>query len=817
MNVYERQAILRGGKWLSAGSTAASQSILDFTFLQLKLKSPDEIPPQTESYAEKIDRTARNFFRLLEEGKSLISPLTSSRLSLDTERLTFKINTPKDLLSANLTINRSAEHYIANNLSEKKQESLTPTQKLNIAEAKFFDPIQLSQATQNKLTTEEAILLIPCLGLEKLSNKQLVPICDPATGHFNKAFQPNMLQAGYKFIFMDPSERVPVGLRLYDPEKEAKTAMSLTEGTTLITKLILHTLNNNGLSATRPLLIDLKKSSNDHEELIQFIHQLPNYFDAADRSVIDECMKNILEKTKKAFETCRALVKEIPTDEQFEKMVENSETISRLEKAIAEKENLLRKFNENKETIFHYLKEAVVPCNLNKPITLTILWDVRGTEVEERLEISKTCKVARRVFCPNTEGQREDLVYRSSNPSEKTVVSEWKALCGEYSLSDSELATKLLSLHRGEIIEEPLRPFLSFLVVLLLGKEPAYDTASIPSNFIILSSVALGIRSFEEALESMPMIPQGAVAAKQYLLHVSRQPLDALARIQYKDKKQVKESSFLPTSSTFLGSADSWITVYDSVATTAIECCRALFFSAPKTSSLIDLKRELESFLGKVEVFDIPMHLNTFRVKKALLKDPNLQEAKLLLARINRAAAKFLQSASQEVVNEEDAAEQCAKFLTRAIDEKDSQIQALHRMVDEQNSTLWKSILLSELDENQPSYQSFKKMVERWNPIDSFEASGIDPRDYSYDNIQKMDRAWSAYFEESMSTCTQNKDYPELFELGLQYYRHATPYYDLVPALDPENRIDDEEDPVAKWAISYMTTQHPLRIYTEAT
>ena len=195
------------------------------------------------------------------------------------------------------------------------------------------------------------------------------------------------------------------------------------------------------------------------------------------------------------------------------------------------------------------------------------------------MEITKTCAIRRRVLCPETsESNRSDLVYFSSDDNEESVASRWKSLCLQHSFSDCQLADYLLLLYQGDRIPDGLIPFLSFLMILLLGKEPAYDSASFAANFILLFSVKLGVHTFKEALGRMPMIPQGAIAAKQFLLHVSGKPLDALARVQYKNKKQVPESIFLPTSTSFLGSADDWIQVYDDVATTALECCRHLFF-----------------------------------------------------------------------------------------------------------------------------------------------------------------------------------------------------------------------------------------------
>jgi hypothetical protein len=54
------------------------------------------------------------------------------------------------------------------------------------------------------------------------------------------------------------------------------------------------------------------------------------------------------------------------------------------------------------------------------------------------------------------------------------------------------------------------------------------------------------------------------------------------------------------------------------------------------------------------------------------------------------------------------------------------------------------------------------------------------------------------------------KGFDKLREWALDNYLIPTPYYELVSAIDPENSVNDE-DPLAKWAISYILDRHPLR------
>lgn len=674
--------------------------------------------------------------------------------------------------------------------------------------------------TDGKISIEEALLLITCLGLQK--NNKKIRICDPATGNFHKDFHSNMLisKSSYKLIFLDPDELLKsLPKTAYNPEQEYKDTEMLFKGTKLIVDKVLEILESPLSSLPELLQLKLKRdlmdSSVDHEKVRLIIDQLEIYFPDEQREDVLRYKTDIDQDTQYAFKKCQELVKNLPTQETLNDALKNIEARARLTKASQQKKILEKKFNQFEAVILNYLKLLSEEYQIKNPVTICITWIVQGIEITETMEITKTCAITRRVLCPKTsESNRSDLVYFSSDDNEESVASRWKSLCLEHSFSDCQLADYLLLLYQGDRIPDGLMPFLSFLMILLLGKEPAYDSASFAANFILLFSIKLGVHTFKEALGRMPMIPQGAIAAKQFLLHVSGKPLDALARVQYKNKKQVPESIFLPTSTSFLGSADDWIQVYDDVATTALECCRRLFFQDLDLENpyLLQLQTALNLLeKDELEIWDIPICLRLFSERKELVKNQRNIHAILRLNQKNEYASRFLCSMGQIVDDENNAGEQCARFLMRGVDLNNSSIHKLQQIIDKQNSEDWQNWMLSQLKEIKgPIDEAMEKAIVEWNPFTVFCIHNIDHYDYSVVGISRMDKAWDAHFMQYMSSYQSNKNFAKLRQWALDNYRIPVSYHGLASAIDPDNAVN-EEDPLAKWAIMYILDRHPLR------
>lgn len=813
---YERKAVKQGAKWIGVNSGGQNQDIFDFVLIQLGLLDPSAAPLVKTSYHSNIAKTTTNFSRLFEAGKLLQKG--SLRQIEDISKPSFEICSPRDLLEGNLTLKDLSETVISQNLVPPQKGDFTALQRLRLTQTKFLNPVLLSQMTDDEISTEEALSLITCLGLQKDAKKIL--ICDPKTGNFNSTFQKNMLEAGYKLIFHDPAELLKdYPEPTYHPKNVTEDTYFLFEGTKLIAKTILE-VTSSFFSPPLRLVKELMEATDDHLKIQKIISEFQNYFPPQEEKTIFQCKEAIEKATSDAFKKCQELLQSLPNKTLFFEELKKSEARARLNSAINQKDLLRSKFDKFKAEILSFVELSSKEYTLKDAKTFEITWLVKGIEIKETMEVTKTCAISRRVLCPKTsQNNRPDLVYFSQDIQEESVVSLWNQLCHQHPLlSDCQLADYLLSLYKGDAVPDHLIPFLAFLMILLLGKEPAYDSASFAANFILLLSIKLGVHTFEEALRGMPMIPQGAIAAKQFLLHVGEKPLDALSRVQYKDKKHVAESVFLPTSNAFLGSADSWIQIYDNVATTALECCRRLFFKdiSPENPHLMELLSNLKPLFetDDLDVWDIPTLLKTFAQRKELLADPKDTENLALLQEKNQYAARFLKAVDQIVKNESHAAEQCAKFLTDGIDLSHPPIQALQQIIDQQDRTKWENWLLSELKEILPKqkdnfYEAINKMILDWDPCSVFQAYRIDLYDYSDEAIKKWDQAWNDHFTQHLSIYASNENFVCVKDYFHSNYRLPISYYELAAAINPENAVD-KDDPLALWAISYILALHPL-------
>ncbi len=271
-------------------------------------------------------------------------------------------------------------------------------------------------------------------------------------------------------------------------------------------------------------------------------------------------------------------------------------------------QNLEAIFNRFRHIIDHFIRFSAKKFTLSQPVEFHIKWVLDGVTIEEKQTIEKSCAIARRVLLENS-----DLPYFSKDQDADSVLKRWQGIISKYSLTDKDLATMCLNLFENGSLQahEEIKSFAAFLVVLLLGKEPALDRASLVGNFIMLQSVKMGIRSFEDALNKMPMIPGGAVAVKQFILHTTAYSLDAVSWVR--PSRKIEESYYLPYTNSLLGSAEDWLQKYDNVATAAVECCAKILESIPLDETdpkILNLKDILErSYRMVIPFADIPKAL----------------------------------------------------------------------------------------------------------------------------------------------------------------------------------------------------------------
>ena len=253
----------------------------------------------------------------------------------------------------------------------------------------------------------------------------------------------------------------------------------------------------------------------------------------------------------------------------FDKLMKNVEEASKKTEAIMYgKDQLEKLLSETYHILRIFLKYSTTEITIN-PITYQFTWDLDGISVSDEIGLQEKGVVSRRVNFPKA--IRPDLPYFKTDES---IETNWQTLKEKNNLDDKRLARLCLELYEMGHTQtnEDVKYFIAPLVLLLFGKEPSLDRASNLCNYVLFLCVQEGIFSFKKALKLMPMIPQGAVAAKQFLSHVAQLPLDWFSNVQCdKDPKRILPSYFLPYMKEFLGSAADWIEKYDNVVTAFIK------------------------------------------------------------------------------------------------------------------------------------------------------------------------------------------------------------------------------------------------------
>ncbi|MDX8430288.1 MAG: hypothetical protein SNF33_00525 [Candidatus Algichlamydia australiensis] len=796
-------------------------------------------------YIEKLNRSIVHFSQLFSYGQKLLIESADTNKT-DTNKiegkLSFDVNSARDLANFNSYIMSHAEHYLSKKICPEDPDNMNHL-RLFLTNTKFLDPLLLSKMTENKISVDDAELLITCLAFKENNNsKKLRPLLNLKTGEYLPGLKSKKLKLN-NLIFLEPSNPIADN-ELLNFEKEIEISKKIYEKTKEIVCSILKELRNTSPNAEIPndLRENLIAGAINYKYIIPI---LENFEKDANYSVTDIKTKYDLD-----LKEIEKLEEGLKTEKQFEEETKKIDAQSRFFRAMDNIDHLKNLFDEFKIDIFNFIcTYSKTKINANSSSLIKELyekeinWNIQGTQIKEVLKIGKSGDISRRVYCPSeTSQKREDLPYRKGKNNDISILSKWDELKKLRKTTDAFLAKSLLKLYQGEDCGEDYKPLLPFLVILILGKEPAYDTASIAANYIMLLSVELGIWSFKEAIDKMPLVPQGAIAGKQFLLHVSNHPLDTSAKVKYKRNSKVPKSVFLVSSGTFIGSARNSILAYREVATTAMQCCRHLLSKSliGHDESIEHLKRELKNLLNceeELEIWDIPHSISTFSEEKSLLNESiQLEEKNLLeekIAEKNKIACDFLTSCKEDIEDHNGAAEQCARFLMRDINPQNDRIQELRRITYEEDLNFENDKILSilknicsiensemaghlgEFHDDLPDpyahlYGPLESAIQNWDPITVFQKKDISLDKYSVDSIKKMNEAWKEYFTDSMTGYTEDLIIKKLLSKSQEIYRVPPLFYRLPRALNPIFACNSERDPLTDWAISYILKKHPL-------
>lgn len=778
---------------------------------------PGEGNASPEPHFTTINKVVLNFSRLFQKGHDLERVVEVQPRAL-ADRLDFSVQSAQDLYSANEALKASVYQYFSDQIG-----SLNQYLKYRLTQTRYLSPLFLSQMTKGDISVEEALLIIACLGLFKNTTKEKELVCDPYTGMMRDKIQLSMLggKQPRKLIFLDPnelSEKIQVPDQCSFEDRAYDHTRTLFEGTKVMVVCIMGILGDFSLTS-RNLLDRLIGASADHRKVCELIDHLEDFFPDVAQEQIDACRMNIKKETHTAFQMCEELVSQLLKEKDLHDVLGKLEARYRLQLAAEQKDELQRKFEKHKDVILEFLKIALSQYQISNPKKIQIHWNVRGITVLENMEVTKTCAVSRRVLCPQIAGgNREDLVYSSDNDKDETVVSRWKSYCQQYRLSDAEMASFLLNLFAGrpvpclfedEAVPQALLPFLSFLMVLLLGKEPAYDSASHAANFILLWSVKLRIKSFEDALKAMPLIPEGAIAAKQFMLHVSDAPLDAISRTQYKDPKRIPKSGFLPALNTFLGPARDWIQKYDDVVTVAIECCRVMLFPQLRGQAADSLRDKLKkAYETTIEIWEIPFYLSTFAEMDELVSNPNHFEIEENIRCKKTLAWRYLKDIGVQIENQDHVVQQCLRLLSRDIPFQDDNIQQLFEIIHTENNQAWKGKMSADfrrMDLDDAFLSSLRGMLDSWK-VAIWEDFTVD----TGAKIIRYHELWNGHFSRHMNKFVKHPSFQKVKEhCENNVFFPFNPHRELSSALHPEAYASDD-DPIAEWAINFMMNRHPI-------
>lgn len=673
----------------------------------------------------------------------------------------------------------------------------------------FLDPRLLSEMSRGKLTAEDAHLLLTCLALKVGSKTTMV--CDPRTSEFSNAIV-NMLRGKNppSVHFEKPTtvkSRSNFGSKI-DLKAATEKVHLISEGTKLVANQIFKTiakhLKKNAIGFWETVKQERPKAASDHTYLRELFfdetrfQQLFNnaYPDSPDN--VKELFKVFRDGLSPQLEKLDELAASLPNQSTVMEDCLDKEAENRIESAVEQEARLEAKFEEVKHLIRPFLLFSIQNFELQQPCNFKLHWTMDGIEVSENIVLEKSCAVMRRLDFPKSnDADRTDLPYfhEGSKPS---VAKKWEEICQRHQLSDSQLADLFLKLYREGSIEAhaEIKDFLIPLVILLMGKEPALDRASLIANFILIFSVQLGITTFPEALESMPVIPQGGVSAKQFLLHTSDHPIDTLSGVQYRNNTtDLPSSHYLPTISSFIGRADDWIQKYDDVATVAVQCCQRLLIR-PKDEAdnrFIAFKKRLETETeGNVlKIWELPLAIDCKGMAQKITAIENICQNFALLysdfanstgARHAREAVKFCKMKLISCKDDEFVQEHLIDPLNALFAEIIEPFK-LVKLLDldyAEDLIRLKQEIANEFLISMGEQDELETAAER---CQAYLTRGIDPADPKIQNLKI------------------------LLE---KVYKIPIPYAHLASAIEYNIGLNDDDDEIGKWAIDYLFAFHPL-------
>lgn len=678
--------------------------------------------------------------------------------------------------------------------------------RLRLTGSKFLDPRLLSQMSQGQITIEEANLILSCVGIKVKNIGSLV--CDSRTGEYDLDLLAKLRKENNppSLCFIDPSSiklQTPSKINLEEILHQTNTLAEATEALAGLTyqKLtpILGLIKVQCHEYVRQQIVE---GGTDHTYLRKLIFE-PRYFEKffkensspENGEAITICFAEIRQFLASRLETLDQFIDQLPNQKSNLEDCLTFELEKRLQDAFSAKDRLSRKFEEYKHIIKQFLIFSQQTFELNQFYPYQIRWKMDGIEVKETITLEKSCSIFRRLDFPvSKKDERPDLPYFDKEGD--SVEKRWRSICQECKLSDAQLANRFFSLYINGTLDKNENPkikeFLVPLIILLMGKEPAMDRSSLAANFILLLAVRFGIISFSQALKDMPMIPQGAISAKQFLLYMSGHPLDTISGVQFKkDPRRVLPSYFLPTVATFVGTANDWAEKYDGVATFAVKCCQRLFILPTKNQSrsLNILKMNLGMLLGQeLQVWEIPHALDPQRIK-------------LLKAEIEQACLKSIESMDKTLLPKDEtstavAIKICQEKLASRGEESITLLAQLNQHLGEQYPRLelcamlepnWSEEIIEGLKESANLYliangetDNLETAIERCQRLLT---PGIDPH------------------------------HPKIQELKMlldKIHRRSVPYCELGEAIEYD-MMNDDDDEIGKWAIEYILNLHPLK------
>mmetsp|Transcript_1263 Transcript_1263/g.2062 ORF Transcript_1263/g.2062 Transcript_1263/m.2062 type:complete len:533 (+) Transcript_1263:15-1613(+) len=414
------------------------------------------------------------------------------------------------LLSANVGIMT----YITKRIKDEigKTQQLPDNWALRLTQSRFLNPCTLAEMTNGKITPENATLILVCLYLRH--NNKMITVCDAETLHFHRSFQDEMLQGNkYKLLIAKPPS-VSNSAAPIDFKEDANQCFLLAQGTFYLHKEMMKVLEesteNLSVEAKTALRRAAMETKYDHHDILSFLLErkilsVPHAYSTSESSVIARFFDVAIERLNSGLDKCNGLEEKLLTIPKLEEALMKAEAKKKYAMASEDSRysELMILFDENKEEILRFLCFSTVKYKIGSSLQKVIAWRFPALDVSivENFDVTMQCTITRRVQCPEclipvsngADYIRPDLVYFPQVTGDDSVVTRWETIRSTYNKKDSEMAAALLQIYRAgnlgncrHLWADDAVEFLCFVVVLVLGKEPSYDLASLVGNYVLL-------------------------------------------------------------------------------------------------------------------------------------------------------------------------------------------------------------------------------------------------------------------------------------------------------------------------------------------